>query len=187
MDSISKDRVSKDPLGLKKFLSFSLFVHALFLGLIVYVVYDEIVKPAGHGEYSFVAVSLVGGSTPSIAKQFPTLNGEMIEGSPAPLATTNAEGGENGTSEILREIRGKIERAKFYPLAAKRQKMEGSPVVEFQINKDGSVQNVELKQTSGSPLLDDAARQTIKQAQPFPFYPEPVALSIHYALGGKPQ
>ncbi|OGQ04290.1 MAG: hypothetical protein A2W61_02880 [Deltaproteobacteria bacterium RIFCSPLOWO2_01_44_7] len=108
----------------------------------------------------------------------------------APLLPTGAEAfgeaGEGGTSEILRQIRNKIERAKFYPLIAKRQNIEGAPVVEFKIQNDGSIEYVRLQQTSGSELLDEAAIQTVKQAGSLPFYPDPIALSIRYALSGKP-
>lgn len=92
-------------------------------------------------------------------------------------------GGEEGASETLRKIRIKIERAKYYPLLAKRSKMEGSPLVEFKIKNDGSVEYVNLKKSSGSQILDDAATATVQKAAPFPFYPDPIALNISYNLG----
>ena len=177
--------------SLKSGLAFSLLIHAALLSLLFYFIYDEVLRPAGEGAYSFVAVSLVGGTQAASPSFVRGGKGEAEIPSPrgmdqTPGAAAEFSGGENGTSEVLREIRSQIERTKFYPLIARRQKIEGSPVVEFQINNDGSVQNVELKQTSGSELLDEAAKLTVQQAQPFPYYPQPVALSIHYALSGKP-
>lgn len=128
----------------------------------------------------------------------PSLNGRGSEGrvpAPAPTPTLtiphegggkSGEGGEEGTSEILRQIRVKIERVKFYPFLAKRRGLEGTPKVEFQTEQDGSLKFVSLKETSGHEELDEAALKTIRQATPLPFYPEPISLAISYGLSSNP-
>lgn len=100
----------------------------------------------------------------------------------SPSTGESRNGGEGGTSQILRQIRNKIERNKFYPLLAKRSRVEGSPRVEFKIKNDGTLEYVVLKKSSGSKILDNAATQTVNQAAPYPFYPEPISLNIHYGL-----
>lgn len=92
------------------------------------------------------------------------------------------DGGESGSSDLLRQIKIKIERAKFYPLIAKRTHLEGAPEVELKIKQNGSLEYVALKKSCGSKILDDAALSTVKLAAPFPFYPEPIALNIQYNL-----
>ncbi len=189
----TKKILAKRPF-LKKSLVLSLLIHMTLLFLLVWGFWDFIERPAGSGE-SFVAVSLVGSEESAIARtslsqpnQSLLLDKEMAV-SPQQqglLAMTNRDGGEGGTSETLRQIRSKIERSKYYPLSAKRQNIEGAPIVEFKIANNGSVEYVKLSQTSGSELLDNAAQETVKKAGPYPFYPSPISLSLNYALSGKP-
>lgn len=175
---------------LKRTLWLSLAAHSLILGFLLYDFQNHI-GPFGAGKPGLIAVSLVSdGSREESEKSSPSFreapqNGEPLfeEAAPAP---SGGGGGGGGTSMILGEIQNKIERAKFYPVLAKRQNIEGSPVVEFKIGGNGAVEYVRLKQTSGSPLLDEAAQKTVQQAAPFPAYTQPISLSIRYALSDKP-
>lgn len=183
-----KNKSSAFPLKWALFISFA--AHGLLFASLWYGVLREM-RPSGQDNYSFVAVSLVSGTnseSPSKAASEGSLAASKSPSASPSLASSPdaTNPGEGGTSEILRQIRNRIERAKFYPLTAKRQKIEGSPVIEFQIDETGRVRDVTLKQTSGSEILDEAAKQTVTQAEPLPFYPDPIALSIHYALGDQP-
>ncbi len=105
-------------------------------------------------------------------------------------ASENSGGGTDGGigagsltgNPILTKIRQKIERAKYYPPEAKRQKIEGRPEVTFQINPDGTLANATLKSSSGNENLDNAALETVKRAAPFPYYERPISLAIKYSL-----
>jgi protein TonB len=71
--------------------------------------------------------------------------------------------------------RQKIERigSLNYPEEAKRQGLSGNLILDVAINPDGTVNNVELRHSSGYKLLDDAAIRIVKLAAPFaPFSPE---------------
>ncbi len=60
-----------------------------------------------------------------------------------------------------------------FPEAALANKMFGSLRLSVIINKDGSVENVEILKPSGFPILDQAALQIVRMASPFdPFPPE---------------
>ena len=61
----------------------------------------------------------------------------------------------------------RVEELKRYPAAARIERAEGRVVVKTVINKDGSVGEIEVVQSSGFPSLDKAAVETIKQAAPF--------------------
>ncbi|OLC12124.1 MAG: hypothetical protein AUH29_17185 [Candidatus Rokubacteria bacterium 13_1_40CM_69_27] len=50
-----------------------------------------------------------------------------------------------------------------YPSAAREQRVEGLVLLDVDVRADGSVGDVRLKRTSGSPELDDAALQTVKR------------------------
>ena len=87
-----------------------------------------------------------------------------------------------GDDQILAQIRALIEAAKRYPLMAQRRGLEGTASVSFQIQADGSIQTLKIIRSSGSDILDEAALQTIKQAAPFPAYPDPIQIGIRFAL-----
>ena len=83
-------------------------------------------------------------------------------------------------------LRDRIERAKQYPPEARRQGMEGTAEVEFQVAKDGSVKEVMVVRSSGFPLLDQASMETIRRAAPLPVIPGTVRIAISYRLRGGP-
>jgi protein TonB len=90
--------------------------------------------------------------------------------------------GSPGGNPILTKIVTRINRSKYYPEAARRDKIEGRPEVLFQIGPDGSISLVELKRSSGNKLLDDAALETVRRAAPLPYYEAPISVAINYIL-----
>ena len=54
-----------------------------------------------------------------------------------------------------------------YPDAARRRQLEGSLVLVVGINKNGSVNELILRSTSGHQILDDAAKRIVQLAAPF--------------------
>lgn len=176
------DHRAKSLIG--KSIGISLLLHVGLLGLLLFGLPGDIEKPAGHGESEIISVAIIGASVaPSAGKARGASPSRPLRGLDLPNSgSANRVGGEGGTSAILQQIRNKIERNKYYPLIAKRSRIEGSPLIEFKIKNDGSVEYVILKQSSGSTILDEAAAATVHQAAPYPFYPEPIALNIHYTL-----
>ena len=84
------------------------------------------------------------------------------------------------TARYLEDWRAKIERigSNLYPEEAKRKHIYGSLRLTVEINADGSVASVEVTQSSGSQILDDAAKRIVRQAGPYaPFSPEMRKLS----------
>lgn len=92
---------------------------------------------------------------------------------------------QEGFDEILAQIRSLIERAKHYPLMARRRGVEGTVDVTFEIQENGRVKGLKLTRSSGSSSLDEAALKTIRRAAPFPFYPQPIRIGIRFALREK--
>lgn len=90
-----------------------------------------------------------------------------------------------GLDEILAQIRSRIERAKRYPLMARRRGLEGTSDVSFSIMKNGIVTGLKLARSSGSSPLDEAALATIRRAAPFPYYPKAIRIGIRFALNKK--
>ena len=70
--------------------------------------------------------------------------------------------------ELLSNI---ISRFAVYPEAARSAGEEGVAYISFQLNKDGSLSEVLLKESSGSSILDGSAVCAIQNAAPFPKLP----------------
>jgi len=69
-------------------------------------------------------------------------------------------------------IKEKIEENKRYPLLARNKGIEGEVWIKFEILKDGKVKNINVVKSSHHQILDKAARESIKKANPFPPFPE---------------
>ncbi len=72
---------------------------------------------------------------------------------------------------------------KSYPEAARSRGEEGEVVVRFTVAPDGHVLGVEIVRSSGSALLDDAARALLAGARvPPPQVPETRTVRLRYHL-----
>lgn len=82
----------------------------------------------------------------------------------------------------LGEIRALLIQNLKYPRNAQRLKMQGEVRVSFRLKSDGSVENIEVIQSSGFELLDEDARALIKNTAPqFPKPTKNISLSIPLA------
>jgi TonB family protein len=70
------------------------------------------------------------------------------------------------------KIKEDIELAWSYPSLAVRQGLQGQVLVSFVIHKNGETGPVQVRRTSGSSLLDQAILNAIKNAAPFPPFPQ---------------
>lgn len=59
-----------------------------------------------------------------------------------------------------------------YPDEARRQQMHGQLVLTVGLTRDGRVKSVDVIQSSGHKVLDDAAIRIVHLAEPFPALPE---------------
>lgn len=78
-------------------------------------------------------------------------------------------------AEYMEAWRNRVERVGNlnYPEKARRENLTGNLVLDVAINPDGSVHSVNLIRSSGSKVLDDAARRIVELAAPYrPFSPE---------------
>lgn len=59
-----------------------------------------------------------------------------------------------------------------YPDEARQRNLTGQLVMTVAVRRDGSVERIDVVQSSGYPLLDDAAQRTVRLAEPFGPLPE---------------
>jgi TonB family protein len=96
-----------------------------------------------------------------------------VEGDPVPLDTP-----EPKYQEYFNRIREKIRRNWGYPREAAEREIEGQLLVEFHIAKDGRLEFLELRRSSGHSVLDDYALNAVRLADPFPPVPDGIAKNI---------
>jgi protein TonB len=93
-----------------------------------------------------------------------------IEGEPIPLDTKDPR-----YTDYFERIRRQIRANWIYPREAGERGIGGQLVIEFVIAKDGHLQAIELRRSSGVEILDRFALNAVKLAQPFPRVPDTVA------------
>ena len=72
----------------------------------------------------------------------------------------------------LARVRELIEAHKFYPRQARRRGQEGGAVIRFVLGRDGAVEQLRVVESSGSPLLDQAALSAVTDVGHFPPFPD---------------
>jgi periplasmic protein TonB len=93
-----------------------------------------------------------------------------VEGEPIPLDTP-----EPKYQDYFNKVRERIKANWIYPRQAGDRGIEGELLIEFHIGKDGRLSYIELRHSSGTTILDDAALTAVKLAQPFPPVPDEIA------------
>jgi protein TonB len=93
-----------------------------------------------------------------------------VDGQPIPLDTP-----EPKFQDYFNKVRERIKANWVYPRQAGERNIEGELLIEFHIAKDGRLEYIELLDSSGTRILDDAALTAVKLAQPFPPVPDDIA------------
>lgn len=82
---------------------------------------------------------------------------------------------------VAGRMRRAIRKHLRYPDAARRQGLEGVVVVRFRVQPSGRARPVLLKRSAGA-VLDRAAIQAVRRAQPLPVYPDWVEIPLTFTL-----
>ena len=106
-----------------------------------------------------------------------------------PQNTTAAPGGRAKKVDYsyYQLILDRLDRLKRYPARARSRGIEGTVVLAFTLNRDGSLNHYEITQSSGHKLLDLEVKKLIRRATPFPAVPanisrEQLELSVPIAF-----
>ncbi len=81
---------------------------------------------------------------------------------------------ESGNAAYVRQWQEHIERVGNlnYPEEARRRGLHGEVRMMVAINSDGSIREIEVRQSSGHTVLDDAAKRIVRQASPYEAFTE---------------
>ncbi len=72
----------------------------------------------------------------------------------------------------LLNMKTRIELYWEYPILAVKNGWQGNLQMNFSIQKDGSIDEIKIANSSGYPVLDDSAKTALRLANPFPPFPE---------------
>lgn len=118
---------------------------------------------------------------PELTPSKPTL---ALNTATTPLVKKNIQPSVNISSQQLIDIRlmaekkykdhifSLIESNKFFPKHAKKLRKGGDVMIEFTLNRDGSIKNLKIIKASGPYSLKNAALKAIKKSAIFPQFPE---------------
>jgi TonB family protein len=113
----------------------------------------------------------------------PALSGQVPAGQPSTgtmhlsIPSDTLETGTSGEGSVsdrrtdprdIDAVRVAIERAKSYPSIARNRGIEGAVIIEFTISANGNPEDIRIVKSSGSQILDSAAKKTLLRASPFP-------------------
>ncbi|MBI2528055.1 MAG: TonB family protein [Candidatus Rokubacteria bacterium] len=90
-----------------------------------------------------------------------------VEGEPVPLDTQDPK-----YVDYFGKLRERIKSKWIYPREAGERGIGGQLLIEFHIAKDGHLQLLELRRSSGVEILDEYAMNAVRLAQPFPPVPD---------------
>ena len=81
---------------------------------------------------------------------------------------SRGSGGGAAGNTYLMMVRSKIEQHKIYPRQASLRQIQGTVVIHFIITLEGIVKRIDVVQSSGFTVLDQAGLKAVKDASPFP-------------------
>jgi periplasmic protein TonB len=101
------------------------------------------------------------------------------------LRSSNDAAPTSATLEFTNALLRHIAKFQRYPKAAERQRLQGTVHAVFSVSRDGRLLGAWVKTSSGEAMLDQAAIDTIRRAQPLPVIPAalPDPIKIELALG----
>jgi TonB family protein len=75
-----------------------------------------------------------------------------------------------------------IERTKSYPRLARERGTEGVVRLRFRLSPEGSIEKIEIIESSGSTILDSASIRAVYLAAPMPYVQGWIEVPIAYVL-----
>ena len=81
---------------------------------------------------------------------------------------SRGSGGGAAGDTYLMMVRSKIEQHKIYPRQASLRQIQGTVIIHFIITLEGIIKGVDVVQSSGFTVLDQAGLKAVKDASPFP-------------------
>ena len=102
---------------------------------------------------------------------------------PAKKVMTAPAGKRNWQDEIRQQFRKQHERQEFYPADAISRGIEGEALVLVMLDPNGQVSAARIEESSGHPILDDAALRAVRALRSLPAdAPRETLLPVRFRL-----
>lgn len=112
-----------------------------------------------------------GGRDDRDAKRGSSEGSRTADGAASRGAGRASQAGNAAVSNYPGKVVAKLRRSLRYPREAQRQRLRGEVRVAFIVSSNGGVSGIRVVRSSGSPILDQAAVETVQRAAPFPKIP----------------
>jgi len=174
----------------KRYLTLSIAIHAVIV-LLLFFLSSVLIKGDQSNSPDALMVSISGnpeleiGSGKGARKENPSAKNLSAKNDLGLDSTTvvdssselSGKGGGTGSSETsyTGSILQKIQEYKYYPMAAKKNKLTGIVNVSFTLLSNGSIKNdIKVLKSSGHEILDSTAIKIIKNSAPFSAFPQSI-------------
>jgi len=127
------------------------------------------------------------GSGPSSVsgQTFGSSSGEAGAGeASASRGQTGRGTGAGADASLKQKIRDALQANLIYPYIARKRGIEGTVFMKFLVNGRGMPEGVKIVKGSSYAILDEAARETVLKASPFPAINNIIEVPIRFSLRG---
>lgn len=121
------------------------------------------------------SVVLAQAAAPSPPQKVEVQHAPAATTAPPPAAKPRPSGGEQGPDTWQARVLGRLNAARTYPASARARRQQGTVMVRFVLDRNGTVLSVSLQKSSGFAPLDREALALPKRTSPLPAPPESIA------------
>lgn len=126
-------------------------------------------SPSGTNDNAVIAIreGFAGNAGETLHTGNGFIAGNALQNTPSTAIQTP----ENIWIAYTQSLNAHFKKFQVYPAMARQRRMTGKVLVRIELDRSGQILSVEIQESSGNPILDDAAMQSARRASPAPAFP----------------